>query len=71
MMFKIFKMLIDTPVLIISRKNPLKLPQYLELLHPMCRKTNVVVFWLAGLSQKVMELQSKLKTNRKHRDERQ
>ena len=33
------KMLVNTSVLIISRKNPLKLQQYLELVHPMWRKT--------------------------------
>ena len=67
----LFKMLINTPVLIISRKNPLKLPQYLELVHPMWRKTNMVVFHLAGSSQKAIEFQSKLNTYRKHGGERQ
>ena len=41
------------------------------MVHPMWRKTDVVVFYLAGSSQKAMELQSKLKTNWKHRGEGQ
>ena len=36
-------MLIDIPVLITSRKNLLKLPQYPELVHHMWRKIDIVV----------------------------
>ena len=36
----LFKMLIDIPILITSRKNLLKLPQYPELVHPMWRKVD-------------------------------
>ena len=39
----LFKMLIDIPVLITSRKNLLKLPQYPELVHHMWRKIDIVV----------------------------
>ena len=62
----LFKMLIDIPVLITSRKNLLKLPQYPELVHPMLRKIDIVVCHLSGLLQKAVELQSKLKTYWKH-----
>ena len=63
----LLKMLIDIPVLITSTKNLLKLPQYPELVHPMCRKIDIVVCHLAGSSQKAMKFQSKLKTHWKHR----
>ena len=67
----LFQMLIDIPVLITSRKNLVKLSQYLELVHPIWRKINIVVFHLGGSSQKAMEFQSKLKTYWKHRGDRQ
>ena len=58
----LFKMLIDIPVLITSRKNLLKLPHYPELVHPMWRKMDIVVCHLSGSLQKALEFQSKLKT---------
>ena len=67
----LFKMLIDIPILITSRKNLLKLPQYPELVHPMWRKIDIVVCHLAGSSQKAMEFQRKLKTYWKHHGDRQ
>ena len=67
----LFKMLIDIPILIISRKNLLKLPQYPELVHPMWRKIDIVVCHLAGSSQKAMEFQRNLKTYWKHYGDRQ
>ena len=45
-----FKMLIDIPVLITSRKNLLKLSQYPELMHSMWRKIDIVSGYLAGSS---------------------
>ena len=63
----LFKMLIDIPILITSRKNLLKLPQYPELVHPMWRKIDIVVCHLAGSSQKAMEFQRKLKTVNKEK----
>ena len=65
----LFKTLIDIPVLITCRKNLLKLPQYPELVHTMCRKIDIVVCHLASSSQKAMEFQSKFKTYWKHRGE--
>ena len=67
----LFKMLIDIPILITSRENVLKLPQYLELVHPMPRNIDIVVCHLAGSSQKAMEFQRKLKTYWKHHGDRQ
>ena len=67
----LFKTLIDIPVLITSRKNLLKLPQYPELVRPMWRKIDIVVCHLADLSQNAMQFQSKLKTYWKHRGDRQ
>ena len=67
----LFKVLIDTPVLIISWKNLLRLPQNPDLVHPMWRNIDTVVFHLAGSSQKAMEFQSRLKTYRKHHHDRQ
>ena len=67
----LLKMLIDKAVLITSRKNLLKLPQYPELVHPMRRKIDMVVYHLAGSSQKAMEFQSNFKTYWKHCDNRQ
>ena len=46
----LFKMLIDIPILITSRKNALKLSHYPELMYPMWRKIDIVVCHLAGLS---------------------
>ena len=68
----LFKMLIDTPVLITSRKNLLKLPQYPELVHPMWKKIDTVFCHLSGSLQKAiaMEFQSKVKTYWKHRGDR-
>ena len=62
----LFKMLIDTPILITSKKNLLKLPQIPEMVNPMWRKIDTVVCHLAGSSQKAMKLQTKLKTHWKH-----
>ena len=67
----LLKMLIDKAVLITSRKNLLKLPQYPELVHPMRRKIDMVVYHLAGSSQKAMEFQNNFKTYWKHCDNRQ
>ena len=67
----LFKMLIDIPILITSRKNLLKLPQYPELVHPMWRKIDIVVCHLAGSSQKAMEFQRKLKKYWKPHGDRQ
>ena len=68
----LFKMLINLPVLITSRKNLLKLPQYPELVHLVWRKIDIVVCHLSSSLQKAMEFQSKLKTYWKdHGDRRQ
>ena len=67
----LFKMLIDIPILITSRKNLLKLLQYPELVHPMWRKIDRVVCHLAGSSQKSMKFQRKPKTYWKHCGHRQ
>ena len=67
----LFKMLIDTPVLITSREYLLKLPQYLELVHLGGEKIAIVVSHLEGLLQKAIEFQSMLKTYWKHRSDRQ
>ena len=67
----LFKMLIDIPILITSRKNLLKLPQYPELVHPMWRKIDIVVCYLAGSLQNAIEFQRKLKTYLKHHGDRQ
>ena len=66
----LFKMLVDIPVLITSRKNLLKLPQYPQLVHPMWRKIDTVVCHLSGSLQKAMELQSNFKTYWKHHGDR-
>ena len=62
----LFKMLIDIPVSIASRKNLLKMTQYREPVHPMWRKIDTVVCHLSDTLQKPMEFQSKLKTYWKH-----
>ena len=67
----LFKMVIDIPILITSRKNLLKLPQHPELVHSMWRKIDIVVCHLAGSSQKAMEFQRKLKSYWKHHGDRQ
>ena len=51
----LFKMSIDIPILITSRKNLLKLPQYAELVHFMWSKIEIIVCHLAVSSQKAME----------------
>ena len=51
----LFKMSIDIPILLTSRKNLLKLRQYAELVHFMWRKTEILVCHLAVSSQKAME----------------
>ena len=66
-----FKMLTDTPVLIIFTKNLLKLPQYPELVHLMCRKKNMVVCNLAGSLQNSKQFQNKLETYWNHRGDHQ
>ena len=48
----LFKMLIDTPILITSRKHFLKLPRYPELLQFFWRKLNMVVCHLVRHSRK-------------------
>ena len=53
--------------LITSRKNSLKLQQYLELVHLMWQKMHMVVCHLATSSQKTKTFQNKLKTYWKHR----
>ena len=68
---KLLKMLIDIPVLITSRKNLLKLPQYPELVHPMWRTIDIVVCHLSSSLQKTMEFQCKLKTYWKNHDDYQ
>ena len=40
----------------------MKLPQYSELVHPMCRKIDIVFCHLVGSLQKAMKFQSKFKT---------
>ena len=45
----LFKMLINLPVLITSRKNLLKLPQYPELVHLVWRKIDIVVCHLSSV----------------------
>ena len=67
----LFKMLIDTPALITSRKNLHKLPQYLELMHPTWRKIDMLICHLGGSSQKAVEFQIKLKTYSKQHDDYQ
>ena len=67
----LFKMFIDTPVLITSRKHLLKLPQYPENVHPLWRKIDIVVYQLEGSSHKAIEFESMLKTYRKHCGDRQ
>ena len=67
----LFTMLIVKPVLINSRKNLLRLPQNPELKHPMWSNIGMVVFHVAGLLQKLMEFQSRLKTYRKKQHDRQ
>ena len=44
----LIKVLIDTPVLLTSRKHFLKLPQNLQLVHSMWKKVDMVVCHLAG-----------------------
>ena len=63
-------MLIEILVLITSTKNLLKLPQYPELVGPMWRKIDIVVYHLSGSLQKAMEFQNKLKTYWKHDGDR-
>ena len=67
----LFKMLIDTPVLITSMKNLLNHPQNLKLVHFIWRKIDMVVYHLVVSSQKAMEFKTKLKRYWKHRGNRQ
>ena len=48
----IFKMLTDAPILLISRKNLLHLPQHPQTLHLIWRKVDLLACHLAGSSQK-------------------
>ena len=53
----LLKIFIDISVLITSRENRLKLPEYPEMVLPMWRKIDIVVCHLTGSSQKEMEIQ--------------
>ena len=59
-------MLTDAPVLLTSRKHLLHLTQHPQTLHPIWRKIDLLVFHLAGSSQKTASYLKNLQASSKH-----